>query len=117
VTNTQGPALALNNVTSANSGNYQVVVTGPNGSVTSSVAVLTVATSPLITRAISQPDGSVMLSFVSPPNSTNRILRAASLSPPVTWQPISTNTAGPDGAWQYTDTSSSPARFYRSVTP
>jgi hypothetical protein len=35
----------------------------------------------------------------------------------VTWQPISTNTAGPDGVWQYTDTSSSPTRFYRSVTP
>ena len=40
VTNTQGPALALNDVTPANSGNYQVVVTGPGGSVTSSAAIL-----------------------------------------------------------------------------
>jgi sugar lactone lactonase YvrE len=37
VTNTQGPALGLNNVTVTNAGNYQLVVTGSGGSVTSSV--------------------------------------------------------------------------------
>jgi hypothetical protein len=31
VTNTQGPVLALNEVTTADAGNYQVVVTGPGG--------------------------------------------------------------------------------------
>ena len=41
VTYNQGPVLTLNNVAAANVGNYQVVVTGFGGSVTSSVAVLT----------------------------------------------------------------------------
>ena len=39
----QGPTLALYNVTAANAGDYQVVVTGFSGSVTSSVATLIVA--------------------------------------------------------------------------
>jgi trimeric autotransporter adhesin len=43
VTSTQGPTLTLNEVTAANAGNYQVVVTGPGGSVTSSVAKLTLS--------------------------------------------------------------------------
>ena len=42
VTNTQGPVLALNNVTAANAGKYQAVITGAYGSVTSAVATLTV---------------------------------------------------------------------------
>ncbi len=119
VTNTQGPALALNDVTPANSGNYQVVVTGPGGSVTSSAAILTVTTSPLIYGAIRNADGSLTLSFASPPHSTNIVLSTASLTPPVNWQPLSTNVAGFDGDWQYTDTniSSSSMRFYRSLKP
>src|SRR5208282_2353653 len=42
VSGIQGPTLTLNNLTAANAGDYQVVVTGiDGGSVTSSVAVLT----------------------------------------------------------------------------
>jgi len=53
VTNTQqGPTLSLTNVTAANAGNYQVVVTGPGGSLTSSVAALIVATSSLIYQTV-----------------------------------------------------------------
>ncbi|SPE54958.1 RHS repeat-associated core domain protein (fragment) [Verrucomicrobia bacterium] len=119
VTNTQGAVLALNEVTSTNAGNYQVVVTGAGGSVTSSVATLTVATVPLIYGAAINSDASVTLSCVSPPNSTNVVLSAVSLMPPVLWQPLSTNVARADGNWQYTDTSavSWQARFYRSVMP
>lgn len=43
----------MNNVTTNNAGNYSVIVTGPGGSVTSSVATLTVVISPSIT---SQPE-------------------------------------------------------------
>jgi len=114
----QGPTLALNNVGVNNAGNYSLVLTSPFGSVTSSVVSLTIATSPLIYSAARQQNGAFTLSFVSPPNSTNVVLSATSLAPPVNWQPISTNLAGPDGDWQFTDTNTanSPARFYRSAT-
>ncbi len=119
VTNTQGPTLALNNVTAANAGNYQLVVTGPDGSVTSSVATLIVATSPLVFRTVHNSDGNLALNFVSQPNSTNVVLCATNLSPPVVWQPLSTNMAGANGNWQYTDTNAANWRagFYRSLTP
>lgn len=118
VGNTQGPILALNNVSAANAGNYRVVVTGPGGSVTSSVAALTVATAPLVYATVPNSDGSVTLSFVSQPGSTNRVFSAINLSPPVLWQPLSTNIAGADGNWQFTDpnAASHQTRFYRSLT-
>jgi len=118
VGNTQGPALVLNNLGAANVGNYQVVVTSASGSVTSNVATLIVATSPLIYGTLLNSDGTVTLSFVSQPNSTNVVLCTTNLSPPVVWQPLSTNIARPDGDWQYTDTNEAgfPSQFYRSRT-
>jgi len=116
VGNTQGPTLLLNNVGSSDAGNYQVTVTGSSGSVISAVATLTAATSPLIYRTSRNQDASTTLSFVAPPNSTNLVLATTNLAPPVPWQTLSTNVAGGDGDWQYTDTAASnwPARFYRS---
>jgi len=118
ITNTRGPCLTLNNVTPANSGKYQVVVTGPGGSATSIVANLVVTTRPLVYQAVCNQDGSMTLKFVTTPNSTNEVLCTANLSPPVCWQTLSTNVAGPDGHWQFIDpnASGSPSRFYRSLT-
>ena len=119
VTNTQqGPTLSLTNVTAANAGNYQVVVTGPGGSLTSSVAALIVATSSLIYQTVLNSDGSVSFSCVSQPSSTNVLLCTTNLLPPVLWQPLSTKVAGDDGDWQYTDTDAVnwQMRFYRSAT-
>ena len=117
VTNTQGPVLALNEVTTANAGNYQVVVTGPGGRVTSRSATLTVATSPLVYALVPHADGSVTLDFASVPDSTNVVLCATNLLPPIVWQSLSTNVAGADGDWQYADTNIAglSARFYRSA--
>ncbi|HUA36851.1 MAG TPA: hypothetical protein VMA35_00470 [Candidatus Sulfopaludibacter sp.] len=116
VTNTQGPSLALNNVSPANAGNYQAVVTDSSGSVTSSIASLVVTASPLIYQAAQNIDGSVTLNCVSQPGSTNTVLCATNLSPPVSWVPISTNLAGASGQWQFTDTNTAGClvRFYRS---
>jgi len=49
-----GPVLTLSKLVSTNAGNYQVIVANASGSVTSSVAVLTVEGPPVITR---QPYG------------------------------------------------------------
>ncbi len=118
VTNTQGPTLALNDVSSTNAGSYQVIITGANGSVTSSVVNLVVASSPLIYQTAINPDRSVSLAFVSQPGTTNVVLCATNLAPPVIWQTIATNLAGPDGTWQFTDTNAigNESLFYRSLT-
>ena len=115
VTNTQGPVLALNNVSAPNAGSYQVVVTRPGGSVTSGVARLVVADSPLICQAVWDSGGNVALSCLSQPGSTNTAQWATNLAPPVFWQLLSTNLAGPDGTCHFTDTTAAncPGRFYR----
>ncbi|MBN2273598.1 MAG: immunoglobulin domain-containing protein, partial [Bacteroidales bacterium] len=47
------PAYTINNITPADAGSYDVVITGPCGTVTSNAATLTVQTAPVITD---QPD-------------------------------------------------------------
>ena len=114
-----GPGLALTNVTPASSGDYQLVVSDSSGSVTSSVAVLIVASAPLIYQAERGSNGSLVASFVSPPGSTNVVFGATNLAPPVVWRPLATNLAGANGDWQFTDTNTAGhrARFFRSLTP
>ena len=118
VTSTQGPVLALNHVTPADAGDYRVVVTGGGGNVTSSTVRLVVTAIPLIYQSTHNPNGTQALAFVSQPGSTNVVLGTASLFAPVDWQPLATNTAGPDGCWQFTDTLAAfrPEWFYRSLT-
>jgi hypothetical protein len=118
VTNTQTPVLTLNNVSAMNSGNYQLIVTGAGGSITSSVATLTVTSAPFISATIPNPDGSVTMHFVAQPGSTNVVLSATNLLAPVYWQSLSTNVAAANGQWQYTDTNTFRTRtlFYRSLT-
>jgi hypothetical protein len=63
-------------------------------------------------------DGSVTLDFASVPDTTNVVLCATNLLPPIVWQSLSTNVAGADGDWQYADTDIAglSVRFYRSAT-
>ena len=98
------PTLALNNVTARDAGNYSVILTGPYGSFTSSLVTLSAATAPPISKSVFNPDGSVTLNLLTAPNIGSRVFAATNLTPPVIWQPICTNVAGPAGAWQFTDT-------------
>jgi hypothetical protein len=59
-------------------------------------------------------DGSLTISFASVPGSTNVVQTTPSLTSPV-WTPISTNTAGINGLWQFTDPSPTSPAFYRSM--
>ena len=80
---TQGPVLTVTNVNAANAGNYQVVVSNPWGSMTSSVAALTMDQPPAIT---SQP---VSQDIVNGGNAT--------LS-------VAVNGTGPGYQWQFNGT-------------
>ena len=120
VTNTpMGPVLGLTDVTLDASGGYQVEVTGADGSVTSSVAFFTVTDSPLGYKTVHNANGSLALSFVSQPGSTNVVLSATNLAPPIVWLRIFTNVAAATGDWQFTDTNTARfhTKYYRSLTP
>lgn len=73
----------------------------------------------MISKPRRNPDGSLTFNLLTTPNTTNRVQAATNLAPPAVWQPIYTNIAPANGAWQFTDTNTSryPARFYRSSTP
>jgi hypothetical protein len=109
--------LVLNNVSTANAGNYSVVIVSAAGSVTSSVATLTVLQPQQTMAAILNPGQGVQLQFTGIQGSNYVLLAAANLAPPVNWQPIVTNIASAGGAWTYLDTAalSLPARFYQIV--
>jgi uncharacterized repeat protein (TIGR03803 family) len=67
----------------------------------------------VITHVALNPNGTVTLYFLGGPDSTNIIESTVSLTPPVTWQNVSTNVADTHGAWQFIDNNTS-TRFYRS---
>jgi autotransporter-associated beta strand protein len=68
-----------------------------------------------ITGITPNPDGSVTIYFASVPNTTNIVQRTASVVSPA-WTDISTNVAGANGLWNYTDGPPAPPSpsFYRS---
>jgi hypothetical protein len=111
--------LTLPNVTPQLAGLYSVAINNDFGSVTSSVASLTVVT-PLVKNIARSSNGNVTLNFAGLPNTTTRIWATTNLASPANWQPIFTNTiTSTNGAWQYIDTNivGYPARFYRFSTP
>jgi hypothetical protein len=61
-------------------------------------------------------DGSVTLNFMGMPGSNYWVEAATNLTPPVNWIPLSTNVAGTNGLWQFTDTQATNIlqRFYRT---
>jgi len=63
-------------------------------------------------------DGSITLQFAGIPFYTYWVEATTNLVTPV-WVPISTNTAGPNGQWSFTDTNATnyPSRFYRTQKP
>jgi len=62
-------------------------------------------------------NGSVTLNLASIPDSTNIVQVATNLTPPINWISISTNVAGTNGLWQFTDTNPPSTAFYRTAKP
>ena len=61
-------------------------------------------------------DSTVSLDFEGTPFLNYLVQATTDLIPPILWETISTNLAGADGSWQFTDTNATsfPSRFYRS---
>jgi hypothetical protein len=63
-------------------------------------------------------DGSITLNLASIPTSTNIVQVTTDLTSPIIWTSISTNVAGTNGLWQFTDTNPpTPSAFYRTAKP
>jgi hypothetical protein len=119
VSPTTSATLTLPCVRVSGSGSYSVVVTNAYGSVTSSVATLTVVSN-LVNGMTRNANGSFTFNFAGLPNTESRIWVTMNLTPPISWEPIFTNTAtGAEGTWQFTDTNAIhfSARFYLISTP
>ena len=113
-------ALSFGPVIPNQSGQYQVLVTSPYGSATSSAASLTVLLQPNCYGISNSGSGTMTLLLASTPNSTNRLWATTNLALPLAqWQPISTNSADATGLFQFTDTNTgnTPARFYILSSP
>jgi sugar lactone lactonase YvrE len=117
------PALTLANVSASDAGSYQVIITSPYGSVTSSVVTLSVIApggAPVISSIRRNANGSVTLSLLTAPNASSRVQATTNLALPAAWLPVYTNgNAGSTGQWQFTDTNAANyrTRFYRAATP
>lgn len=110
--------LTLTAVATNNAGNYRVVVANTYGSITSSVATLTVSFPtnlvPGFTNVARSSSGSVTLGL-SGASGYSYVLEATTNLASPNWVPLTTNMPGTNGFWQYTDTSATnyPLRFYR----
>ena len=108
--------LSLQAITNGNAGNYFVVVANNFGSVTSTVAKLTVFLPPQSFQASSTTDNQVAMQLTGTPNYPYILQSATNLTPPVNWRPVLTNPADGNGNWQFTDTNlNGSQKFYRAV--
>jgi uncharacterized delta-60 repeat protein len=117
ISGSAGQTLTLNGVLGTDAGAYAVVITNSFGSVTSSVATLTVILAPP-QNFLAQPsaDG-LSLQFTGSPNYPYILQSTTNLVPPLAWQSVLTNLSGADGSWSYgvTNFQDLPKCFYRVV--
>ncbi len=72
-----------------------------------------------ITGISTNGNGTVTIGFAGIPEFCYLVQAATNLNPPITWTTLSTNMAGSDGLFNYTDTNASNynTRYYRTATP
>jgi len=81
--------------------------------------VKVVAEPPSVVSILPNGDGSVTVTFAGTPGAAYLVLDSTSIVSPVSWVKVSTNTAGPDGRWTYTDNTvpNYTQRFFRAAKP
>jgi len=110
------PALSLINLSATNTGNYFIVVTNSVGTVTSSVATLTVVNPPVL-KIGSIPPSTVQLTANTITNLTYVVQSATNLVNPF-WVSILTNNTGLNGLISFqTNTMAALSQFYRLYFP
>jgi hypothetical protein len=109
----QEPTFVIYNVTTNNAGNYRLIISGTEGSVTSSVVTLTLTLPPLTATRVASNSLQLQLSGI--PSSRYVLQAATNIIPPMNWQPVFTNLADANGNWFFTNANVSqyPLRFYR----
>jgi hypothetical protein len=110
------PILGLTTVSAVAAGPYAVIVTNAFGSITSSVATLTVALPPVF-NASSVAPGTIQLNANSVTGLTYVVQSATNLINPI-WVPVLTNNTGNGGVVNFqTGTAGAAQQFYRLVFP
>ena len=112
-----GPTLVLNDVGFGNAGTYDVVVSSPYGSVTSSVVNLSITIPGFMLSAPQVTSGNTNFTFLlSGPSGSNYVLQVSTnLS---NWSPVSTSTIPVSGSVTLSNAiSGSNHRFYRAYLP
>jgi hypothetical protein len=117
VSNSTSSPLIISNAQTNDDGNYWLVITNIYGSATSSVAVLTVLTSPNFTGiTVGGTNGGFILSGVGGTNSgTYSVLTSTNLQTPlILWTPVATNQFGSQGQFVFTNIppTNTPQQFY-----
>jgi sugar lactone lactonase YvrE len=116
---TGSPTLILDHANPAEAGTYQVIVSNPWATATSSVVTLTLTSTPIIFRAMARnPDGSITFTGTGNPSIPHILQTTTSLTPPVTWLSIATNISSSSGQWTFMETNN-PAyhgSFFRVFT-
>jgi uncharacterized delta-60 repeat protein len=117
VSGSAGQTLTLSGVLGTDAGGYAVVITNSFGSVTSSLARLTVVLLPPQNFVAKPSADGFSLGFTGLPNYPYILQSTTNLVPPLVWQSILTNLSGADGSWSYGATNSQavPKCFYRVV--
>jgi hypothetical protein len=105
--------LSLANVSAGNAGGYSVIVTNNSGSVTSSIATLTIIQGYDQLSAANTGGSTNVLTFLGTPKANYALDLATNLLPPITWLPQVTNPADNNGSLIITNLSILPQAYYR----
>jgi hypothetical protein len=111
------PTLILNNVSFGNAGTYDVVVSSPFGSVTSSVVNVTITLPPFILSTPQMAVGGTNFTFMlTGPVGSNYVLQAS--TDLLNWSMVSTSSIPVSGSINLSNSISSyNRRFYRAMIP
>ena len=112
--------LLLAAVTTAATGNYNVIVTNLYGRATNVSAVnVSAPVPPLLSSAGVLNGGGFALSGTGTAGQAYVLLGASNLVPPIVWLPLATNSADTNGNFNFNDPQATnwPQRFYRLTTP
>ena len=112
--------LLLATMTTAATGNYNVIVTNQFGRATNVSAVtVTAPVPPVLSGAGILTGGGFALTGTGTAGQAYVLLGASNLVPPIVWLPLATNSADTNGNFNFNDPQATnwPQRFYRLTTP